>query len=91
MSAQFRINSAARLLAAVDVPFVVFTARGYQAALMVRDVHTGEQGHLLLGALSLSQGLRELEVRNGGWDGLTFIVRKVTNDKMSPYEVIADS
>lgn len=90
MSNQLRVSADARLLTATGEPYVLFTSRGYQVALPVKDIHTSETGHLLLGAMSLSQGLREIEVRRGSICGAAFVVRKMTADKMAPYEVIED-
>ena len=68
-------------------PYVVVTARGYVAALAVRDA-SGKSHELLAGAASISQGIELLREENDGeYTGIRFKIRRESGDRFARYEI----
>lgn len=75
-----------RKLLVTSEPFVVFTARGYQAAVSVMERKSRREYLLYIGAISLAQKLRQLQTENGDkLLGLEFWLRKEGPEKKSKY------
>ena len=68
-------------------PYIVVTARGYAAALAVRDA-SGKSHELLAGAASIAQGIELLREENGGeYTGIRFKIRRESGDRFARYEI----
>ena len=68
-------------------PYVVVTARGYVAALAVRD-ESGKSHELLAGAASISAGIELLHEENDGeYTGIKFKIRRESDDRFARYEI----
>lgn len=88
MKLQMRVTDSNALLRFTSEPFVIYTRRGYAAAVDVMNVHTGEEGYLLLSAQSLADQLHEIvDTRSGKFEGIALLIKKASKDKMSPYVV----
>jgi hypothetical protein len=86
--AQLRVTDASQLLEIKSEPYVIYSKRGYQPVIDVENVHTGDDGHLVITAQSLSDPLHEFAEKNdGNLTGIVIIVRKESKDRMSPYVV----
>ncbi len=85
---QLRISDSRLLIECLSEPYVIFTGFGYQPAIDVRDVQSGEVGYLVISAVSLGSFLHEIAVgRGGSLCGATFSVRKESKEKMAKYLV----
>lgn len=85
---QLRITTAPRLITILSGPFVVPTRRGYQPVLVVEELHEGKVYLLYVSSVSLTEGLEAVRASNGeSLVGATVMVRKIGEDKMSPYDV----
>lgn len=88
---QVRISDARRLLVIESEPYVVFTPYGYQAAIDVQDVHSGENGFLVISAQSLAEPLHQLAEVRGKLAGACISLRKESSARTARYLVsIAD-
>jgi hypothetical protein len=91
MSQQIRISDSVRLLKIHSEPYVRYGSRGYTAAIDVTDVHTGEEGYLMISAMSLGETLRELEVSVGKLTDASITIQKENASRLARYIVkIAD-
>lgn len=76
-----------RVLVASE-PYVVYTSRGYAAALDVVDLRKKREYRLFIGAASLSKPLHEMaEANSGRHSGLEFWLRKEGDERTSRYVV----
>lgn len=88
MKVQLRVSDTALLLTIRSEPYVLYSKRGYQAAVDVENVHSGEEGYLIISAVSLSDQLHQLsQARNGLLNGASIMIKKAGKDRMAPYVV----
>jgi hypothetical protein len=88
MKQQFRASDSKSLLKITSEPYVIYTKRGYQAAVDVSETHSGENFFLIISAISLADELEKLRIRrNGKLEGTEIIISKASKDRMSPYIV----
>jgi hypothetical protein len=88
MKLQVRVTDSNALFRFMSEPFVIYTRRGYAAAIDVMNVHTGEEGYLLLSAQSLADQLHEIVASKAGkFEGTAVLIKKASKDRMSPYVV----
>lgn len=81
-----KIDVEPKRLLITSEPYVVYTARGYQAVVDVFERKTRKQFFLYLGAASLSRALEQLRRDNSdAFVGLEFWLRKADSARMSPY------
>ncbi len=89
MKNQIKIGEPRRLLLFLSEPYVIYTRMGYQPAIDVQDVQSGESGYLVISAVSLGEPLHEISIGNQGiLLGKTVSLRKESADRMSKYIVI---
>lgn len=67
--------------------FVVPTSLGYSPALLVKCSDESHK-HLLCGAKSIKEPLERLRTEHGGLIGLVISLRKMSDDKTAPYQVV---
>jgi len=67
--------------------FVVPTSLGYSPALLVKSSE-GSFKHLLCGAKSIKEPLERLRREHGTITGLVISLRKMTNEKTAPYQLV---
>jgi hypothetical protein len=92
MKNQIKIGEPRRLLLFLSEPYVIYTRMGYQPAIDVQDVQSGESGYLVISAVSLGEPLHEISIGNQGiLLGKTVSLRKESADRMSKYIVIDPS
>lgn len=83
-----KIGIEPKRLLVTSEPYVVITARGYQAALRVLERRSRREHFIYIGARSLALPLEQLRRENGGrLLGLEFWVRKKDATKFSEYIV----
>ena len=86
MLRQLKVSDSRRLLQIDSEPYVVYGRLGYQPAISVTDIHTGESGYLIISAISLGEPLRELQEENNQLlAGLVISVQKESSSRMSKY------
>jgi hypothetical protein len=89
MKSQIKITEARRLLHFLSEPYVMYTRLGFQPVIDAEDVHSGEQGYLIISAVSLGEPLHKVLTGNGGLlSGKTVSVRKESADRMARYVVV---
>jgi hypothetical protein len=75
-------------LEATDEPTVVLTFKGYAPVLPVKNRRNGLVYILYISAKSLAEPLEKFRASNGGlFKGLTFEIRKESEDRFAKYEV----
>lgn len=67
--------------------FVVPTSLGYSPALLVK-CSDGSYKHLLCGAKSIKEPLERLRLEHRAIKGLVISLRKMTNEKTAPYQLV---
>lgn len=88
MLIQLKVGESRRLIQIDSEPYVVYGRLGYQPAIGVTDVHTGDVGYLIISAVSLGEPLRELQIKNNeSLKGLTISIQKENSSRMSKYIV----
>ena len=91
MTSQLKITESRRLLQLLSEPFVVHTRMGFQPAIDVEDVHSGERGFIIISAVSLGEPLHQISTSNEGkLAGRTVSIRKESSERMSKY-IVTDS
>lgn len=87
---QLRVGTGWISIRVISEPDVVLTFRGYAPILAVKEERTGLEYTLYITAKSLAEPLEALRTDNGGnFTGLTFRIRKETDEPMSRYELQA--
>jgi len=83
-----KIGAEPKRLLVTSEPYVVLTARGYQAALGVFEQRSKREYFIYIGARSIAMPLEQLRKENGGrMLGLEFWVRKRDEGRFSEYIV----
>jgi hypothetical protein len=83
---KIKINSSPRSFKIISEPYVIYTNRGYQAAMDVLDYQKNEQGYIMLSSISLSDQLIIIqEKRNGLLNGALIRIYKESDLKFAQY------
>jgi hypothetical protein len=86
MKNQLRVTDQKVFLTLKSEQYVVYGRMGYVPVVDVVDIHSGEEGYLVISAVTLGTPLYELQKANGGLlVGLSVSVQKASSNRMSPY------
>lgn len=82
----FKCTTDFSTLKIISEPYLVFTIRGYAPVVSVENVNDGSKYQLYIQAVSIAKALEDFRKENNGkFTGLTFKIKKESNDKMAPY------